>query len=192
MKGSEGESLRLHAGRVKEVPQVTQSSLGADDAIKGLEHSLITGLVEEELDPNVLCTLHVDDVAVIRHGNYHPVAIDITDRGSEVEVFYLILSIDAEENHRLTELKVMFNLFVIALTVYLHDKLVQRVVITLAHLHRPPGIATLYLPLQAHLFGLLAVGFLLGGILHLKQQPLLLECQYRRNLLISHNFSAKV
>ena len=67
----------------------------------------------------------------------------------------------------------------IALTEYLHDELVQRVVVTLAHFQRIPGITTLHLPLQTHFLSLLAVGFLFGGVLHLEQEPLLLEGLYR-------------
>ena len=68
----------------------------------------------------------------------------------------------------------MLYLIIVALAVHLHYKLVQRVVVTLPHPHRPPGIAALHLPQHTHLLGLLAVSLLLGSILHLEQKPLLL------------------
>ena len=131
--------------------------------------------------------MHVDELTVVGNGNHHPVAIDITDRGGKIEVMNLILSVDTEEYHRLSELEVMFDLL-IALAEHLHHQLVQGVIITSAHLQGIPGVTALHLPLQSHLFGLLTEGFLLGLILHLEQQPLLLKCQNGRNILIFHNW----
>ena len=68
---------------------------------------------------------------------------------------------------------------IVALTEHLDHELVEGVIVTLAHLQGIPGITTLHLPHQPHLLGLLAEGILLCGILHLEQQPLLLECLYR-------------
>ena len=80
----------------------------------------------------------------------------------------------------------------IALAEDFDDKLIQRVVVAFSQLEGIPCITTLYLPLQTDILGLLAVGFLFSGILHLEQEPLLLECQNRRTLLISHLLVAKV
>ena len=93
----------------------------------------------------------------------------------------------SKEYHGFPELEVMFYLLV-ALAEHLYHQLVQGIIIAFAHLQGIPGITALHLPLQPHLFGLLTEGFLLGLILHLEQQPLLLECQNGRNLLIFHNW----
>ena len=50
-------------------------------------------------------------------------------------------------------------------THHLDSQLVQRVVVTLAELDGPPGIATLNLPLHTRLLGLLAERLLLGLVL---------------------------
>ena len=83
-------------------------------------------------------------------------------------------------------------IIILTLAMHLDHELVKRVIVALPHFHGPPGITTLNLPLQPHLLGLFAVGFLLGLILHLEQQTLLLECQYRRILLITHKAPAKL
>ena len=67
---------------------------------------------------------------------------------------------------------------VITLTEHLYHQLIERVIVALAHLQGVPGITTLHLPHQSHLLGLFTEGILLGSILHLEQQPLLLECLY--------------
>ena len=82
----------------------------------------------------------------------------------------------SKECHRPAVLEIMLYLIVIPLTEHLDDELVQRVIITLPHFKRIPGIAPFHFPLQTHLFGLLAEGILLGCIFHLEQQPLLLKC----------------
>ena len=68
---------------------------------------------------------------------------------------------------------------VITLTEHLYHQLIERIIVALSHLQGIPGITTLHLPHQSHFLGLFAEGILLGGILHLEQQPLLLECLYR-------------
>ena len=82
----------------------------------------------------------------------------------------------------------MLYFVILALSEDLDDQLVQGVVIALAQFDGVPGISAFHLPLQARFLGLFAVGFLFGGVFHLEQQPVLLECQNRRTLLISHNW----
>jgi hypothetical protein len=86
----------------------------------------------------------------------------------------------------------MLYLILAAQAEHLYHQLVQRVVVALSHPQRPPGITTLHLPLQPHLLGLLAESLLLRLILQLEQQPLLLERQDWRILLISHELAAKI
>ena len=128
------------------------------------------------MDADILRTLHIDNLSIIRHCHHHLVAIDVTDGSSKREIGYLRIALvfprialALKKSHRPAELEVMFYLVILALAMYLHHKLVQRVIVTLPHLHGPPGITTFHLPLQSHLFGLLAVGFLFGSILHLEQ-----------------------
>ena len=185
--GCKREDLRLHPRSVEQVAQVGQPALGPHHTVEGIKHHLVARLVEEKLDAHLPCSLHVNELSVVRHGHHHLVAVDIADGSRKVEVSDLPLLVDAEEGHRPAELEVMLYLVILALTVHLHDELVQRVIVAFAHPHGIPGIAALHLPLQPRCLGLLAKGLLLSGILHLEQQPLLLQCQYRRSLLISHN-----
>ena len=157
------------------------------------------------MDAYVLCALDINKLTVIRDSHHHPVAIDIAYGGGEGEIgypritrnsrvprIYRIFRITGKESHWSAEFEVMLYLIILALAMHLDHELVERVIVALPHFYRPPGITTFHLPLQPHLLGLFAVGFLLGLILHLEQQPLLLECQYRRILLITHKSPAKL
>ena len=121
----------------------------------------------------MLCTLHVDELAVIRHGDNHPVAIHITHGARKRKVFDLWRTwrtrLTSKESHRPSKLKIMLYVVVVILSEHLHHKLVQRVIIALPHLQRIPCITTLNLPLQPHLLGLFAESFLLRLILQLEQ-----------------------
>ena len=173
--------------RIKQISQITEPSFCPHHTVKGLKHHLITRLIEEQLDAHVLCPLHIDKLAVVRHSDHHPVAIDIADGACEIEVADGISGfpgcprsskIYAEKTDRSPEFEVMLYL-VITLTEHLYHQLIERVIVALAHLQGVPGITTLHLPHQSHLLGLFAESILLGGILHLEQKPLLLECLYR-------------
>ena len=219
----ESEGLGLHpstaslplrggvGGGIEEVSQVGEPSFRPHHAVEGLEHHLIAGLVEEKLYAHILGSLHVDELAVVGHGDDHAVALDIADGGGEGEVVdrggcdglagfsgfsgyagyfgfsryagfsgyagyagfpgYLGFAGSAypEKGHWPSELEVVLYLIVVALAEYLHDELVERVVVALAHADGIPCITALHLPLQSHLLGLLAVGFLFCSVLHLEQ-----------------------
>ena len=77
MHRSEGKGLGLHGGGIEEVAEVAQAPFGADDAVEGLEHHLVAGLVEKELDADMLCALDIDELAVVGNGDYHALAIDV-------------------------------------------------------------------------------------------------------------------
>ena len=100
MHRGKGEGLRPHASPVvlalrrgvEEVSEIRQPSFRPHHPVEGLEHHLVTRLVEVELHADVLRALHVDELPVIRHRHYHPVAIDETDRPSKGEIGYPRLS----------------------------------------------------------------------------------------------------
>ena len=166
------EGLCLLTG-VEEITQITQTPLRLDNTIKRVEHHLITGLIEKQLDSYVLCPLHIDQLSVVWYRHHHSVTIDIADGTRKREIPDLVLLANAEETNRFSELEVMLNLL-IALTVHLHHQLVKGVIIAPTYLQGIPGIATLDLPQQSHLLGLLAERLLLCLILQLEQQALLL------------------
>ena len=114
--------------RIKKIPQIAKPSLCPHHTVEGLKHHLITRLIKEQLDAHVLCPLHIDKLAIVRHSDYHTVAIDIADGACEVEVADGISGfpgcprssgIHAEETDRSPEFEVMFYL-VIALTEHLY------------------------------------------------------------------------
>jgi hypothetical protein len=76
-----------------------------------------------------------------------------------------------KELHRPSELEVMFDV-VIGSAKHLYAKLVQGVIVALAHPQRKPCIAPLHQALKATTLGQLAIGFLLGEIFYLEQHAL--------------------
>ena len=199
MEGGEGEGLGLHGGGIEEVAEVAQAAFGTDDAVEGLEHRAVGGLVEEELDAEVFGGLEVDERGVVGEGDDHTVTIDEAHRGSEGKVFNLrtlitprtLISLSREEGYGAAEFEIVFDVVIIGLAEKFDDELIEGVVVGLARFEGEPDIAALDLPLQAHGFGLFAVGLFLSGVFHLEEQALLLECQNRRTLLISHRFGCK-
>ena len=110
--------------RIEQIAQIAQSSFTFHHAVEGIEHHLIAGLIEKELHTDILSSLYVNQFPIVGNGNYHPVAIDIAHRGSEVEIPNLVILVDAKEGHRSSELEVMLYLL-IALTEHLNHQLVQ-------------------------------------------------------------------
>ena len=110
--------------RIEQIPQIAQTSFRPDDTVESLKHHLIASLVEKELNAYVLRPLHVDKLAVVRHSHHHTVTVNITHSGSEVKVFDLLSTRDAEETHRPPELEIVFYLLV-TLTKHLYHQLVQ-------------------------------------------------------------------
>ena len=200
MEGGEGEGLGLHGGGIEEVAEVAQAAFGTDDTVEGFEHRAVGGLVEEELDAEVFGGLEVDERGVVGEGDNHAIAIDKAHRGSEGKVFNLrtlitprtLISLSREEGHGAAEFEIVFDVVVIGLAEEFDDKLIEGVVVGLARFEGEPDIAALDLPLQTHGLGLFAVGLFLSGVFHLEEQALLLKCQNRRTLLISHRFGCKV
>ena len=193
VQGVEGEGLGLHGGGIEEVAEVAQTTFGTDDAVESLEHRAVGGLIEEELDAEIFGGLEVDEGGIVGEGDDHAVAVDEGYGGGEGEVGNPRISrvtrvsritrrtrFASEKADGPTEFEVMFYFVVVRLAEDLDDELVEGVVVTLACFQGEPGIAAFDLPLQTHLLGLFAVGFLLGSVFHLEEKALLLECQYWR------------
>ena len=106
---------------------------------------------------------HVGNREVVGYDEHHAVAVDKRDGGLAT----------VAQRHLFAILEVVLHVEVLRAE-NLKAALIERVVEGAAHRHRIPGIATFHPPLQSHLLGLQAEGFLLGGILHLEQQPVFL------------------
>ena len=187
--------------RAEQVAQVGQSvAFGVDDTVQGFEHQLVSGFVEEQLHAHVSRGLQLGERRVVRHGDYHPVAVNVAYGAREEEIspsrpplwggaWFVLFGVLTppyrggwegllnEEHHGAAELEVVFNLVVLRAQ-HFHGQLVQRVVVTLAHADGKPCVAALHLALQAHGFGLAAELFLLAVVFHLKQQLVLHENLY--------------
>ena len=161
---------------VEEVAQITQASLALDGTVESLHHQTIAGLVERELHAQLLRILQVDNGEAVRNSYHHTVAIDIADGAcmAEMSHLWLLTSHLLKKRYRPSELKVVLNIG-IGRAHQFYGQLVQRVVIALCDLYRPPGITTLHLSLHTNLLGLLAKGLPLCVIFQLQQQPLLQE-----------------
>ena len=127
-----GEGLRLHGRGIEEVAERAQAAFGPDDAVEGLEHRAIGGLIEEELDAEVLGSLEVDERGVVGEGDDHAVAINVAHRGGEGEIGNSRIPRQAswtclarKEGHWPAEFEIMLNIVVIALTEHLNHQLVQ-------------------------------------------------------------------
>ena len=119
--------------RIEKVAQVAEPTLSLHHTVEGLKHRLIARLVEEDLDAHILCPLHIDQLAVVRHSHHHTVAIDIADGACEVEIMEDaglsrksgMSGFDSKKAHWFTKFKVMLYLVVLTLTEHLHDQLIE-------------------------------------------------------------------
>ena len=94
-----------------------------------------------------------------------------------IEILYLVVFIYTKELNRLAVFKTMVNVILIlrlVLVVYLHNKLVERVVIALACRNWIPAQSRMNLALDAHLLCLNAEFFFLRFIFHCQQLAKLL------------------
>ena len=164
MQRLEGKCLRLLMRCIKQVTQITQPSLSTNGTVQRLHHQAIAGLIERQLYPHLLGPLQINNAGVVRNCHHHTVAIDITDNTRKGEITDARCLCFRKENDRPPVFKVMLYIRVCR-AVYLHRQLVERVIVTLAHTERPPGITSLYLPPYTDGLGLLAVGLLLSLIL---------------------------
>ena len=170
-------SRRLVA--VEEVAQVGQTVvLGMDDAVEGIEHHAVGGLVEEKLHADGIGrTLNVELMS-LGNDHHHAVAVDIAHLGREGEIAYGAVLLHGEEHHGLAEFEVVGDVGVGGAR-HLNRHLVECVVGAAAHGEGKPRVATLHLAAHAHGLRLLSVGFLLHGVFHLEQGALLQQRLYR-------------
>ena len=150
---------------IEQVTQIAQASFALDGTVQRFHHQTVAGLVERELDAQLLGILQIDNGETVGNGHHHAVAIDIADGARMAEVFDDgRIVIHTKERYRLSELEVVLDVG-IGRTHQFNSQLVQRVIVALADLHGPPGIAALDLPRNTRLLGLLAEGLFLCLVL---------------------------
>ena len=179
-EGREGERLRLDVARtrIEQVAQIGQPvAVGFHHAVERVEHHLVTGLVERQLHAHLFGVLEVAQRHIVGHDHHHAVAVHITHGARKREIFQFITGRPTEEGDGASEFKIMFNVLILR-AVDFHGELVQRIVVGLAHLYRPPGIAALQFALHAHGSRLLTESLFLRRIFHLQQHFLLHQGLY--------------
>lgn len=152
-----------------------------NDAVEGIEHHAITGLIKRQLHAQgPVDTLQIESMS-LRHHDYHAVAFGIRHGTSERKIVYQrhlpILDHrlgDTEKHYRLAILKVVLYILVLR-PEYLYRHLVERIVMALPHQHGIPSIAAFHLAPDAHGLRLFAEGLLLRLIFQLQQQALSLQ-----------------
>ena len=128
---------------VKQVAQITQSSLATDGTVQCFHHQTVAGLVERQLYSQVLCILQVYDVGIVCYRHHHAVAVYKAYHPRKLEIGKMaftnvtsftsqtsLTSLTSKEHHWPSELEVMFNVCVCR-SAHLHSQLVQRVIIAL-------------------------------------------------------------
>ena len=166
---------------VEEVAQVGQPvAAGLHDAVEGVKHQFVGGLVKKELHAEVLAVLYFRSHAVLGDDDHHAVTVGITDRAGLFEIGDLGLSLSlfchSEKAHGTAVFEIVLDVRVLGAE-NLHHQLVEGVVVGPAATDGKPGVATLHLPAQSDGLGLSAVSLLLGVVFDLEQQALLLESQ---------------
>ena len=180
----EGEARRSSMA-VEEVAQIGQTvAAGMDDAVQGIGHKPVAGLVEVELHTHLVAASRQGaHPSVVGQGDDHAVAVDIAHHAGEVKVMQTVLTgmmlvgHHAEEGDGAAILKVVLDILVVGAE-DLDSQLVEGIVKGVADAQRQPHVATLHQSRHTAFLGLLAKFLFLRFIFQPEQHALLLQSLY--------------